>query len=408
MNIILLHGTDGSAQSNWIPWLKLQLEERGHMVFAPSLPDAAYPNGDKWSDFVINNAPFALDENTLVVGHSAGAALIPMFLQKLPEGVRIKKAILVSGFCDTLGWDKLKDLQNVTVDYERVRSKAAEIIQLHSDNDPYVPLDNAKSLGTKLGSKFRVIKGQGHFNLGPSPKYKEFPKLLAIILQEDALKQLYLMSSFRGQGVAKMVMSDAEKKLGKSADEIKVLYITTAGNLHRSEERIWIDEGRKILVKHGWQVADYDIANKSEAEVKEAVAGQDVVFVQGGQCIYMLEQAQNCNFAKVIKSALARGVIYLGESTGSIITGRDISPYRFLAKDRRENPPELENYNGLGLVNFLVRPHWNHPEKREKYLDIMREHLDEFYNISEPIITLNDDQLIYVEGDQFQIWEGEK
>lgn len=365
MNIILLHGTDGSAQSNWIPWLKAQLEERGNTVFAPSLPDAAYPNGDKWSDFVINNVPFPLDENTLIVGHSAGAALIPILLQKLPEGVKIKKAILVSGFRDTLGWDKLKDLQNVTVDYEQVRSKAAEIIQLHSDNDPYVPLDNAKSLGAELGSKFRVIKGQGHFNLGTSPKYKEFPKLLAIILQEDALKQLYLMSSFRGQGVAKMVMSDIEKKLDKSAGEIKVLYITTAGNLHRPEERIWIDEGRKILVEHGWQVADYDIANKSEAEVEEAVDRQDVVFVQGGQCIYMLERAQNCNFAKVIKSALARGVIYLGESTGSIITGRDISPYRFLTRDRRENPPELENYTGLGLVNFLV-PHTGITLKSER------------------------------------------
>lgn len=219
-------------------------------------------------------------------------------------------------------------------------------------------------------------------------------------------QQLYLMSSFRGPGVAKMVMSNVEQKLNKSPADIKVLYITTAGNLHKPEDRGWINEGRGIMQKHGWQVTDYCIENKTENEVANAIKGNDVIFVQGGQCIYMLEQAQKCNFAKVIKDALAQGVVYFGESTGSIITGRDISAYQYWAKDRRANPPKLDNYNGLGLVNFLVRPHWNHPEKRAKYLQMTRDFLEELYSISEPIITLNDNQLIYVDGDNFQIWEG--
>lgn len=55
-----------------------------------------------------------------------------------------------------------------------------------------------------------------------SPKYKEFPKLLSAILKENALQNLYLLSSFRGEDVAEMVMSDIEKQLGKSAAEIRV------------------------------------------------------------------------------------------------------------------------------------------------------------------------------------------
>jgi len=103
---------------------------------------------------------------------------------------------------------------------------------------------------------------------------------------------------------------------------------------------------------------------------------------------------------------LARGVPYIGESTGSILTGRDVSAYRFLAKDRRENPPELEDYRGMGLVNFLIRPHWNNQDKFRSYMKNIVGNFEKFFSISEPIIFLNDNQVVYVEGDKMQIWEG--
>lgn len=405
--MILLHGTDGDENSNWIPWLKMQLEKRGHEVFAPSLPDSAYPNGEKWVDYILENVPFDFDEETVVVGHSAGAALIPMLLQKLPEGTKIRKAILVSGFHDTLGWDKLKVLQNIVVDYDRAQQKANEIVLLHSDNDPYVELEQAEWLAEKLNGELRVIKGQGHFNLGTSPKYKEFPKLLAVILKENALQQLYLMSSFRGKGVAEMVMRDIEQKLGKKAEEVRVLYITTAGNLHPEGDRKWIDEGREILKKRGWEVMDYDIAGKTEEEVRAGVGRSDVVFVQGGNNFYLLKRMQECGFEEMIKKALARGVIYMGESAGSIVCSEDITAQKIMSADALERVPEITDFRGLGLVNFLIRPHWNRADqKREKYLKFLKEYPEEFFSITQPIICLNDNQLVYVEGDEFQIWEG--
>ncbi len=217
---------------------------------------------------------------------------------------------------------------------------------------------------------------------------------------------LYLASSFRGKGMAKMIMDDIERKLGKRPEEIRVSYITTAGNLHPSDKREWIDEGREILRKRGWQVFDYDIAGKTKEEVEQELGERDVVFVQGGQCMYMLEQMQKCGFAEIMKDLVTRGVPYIGESTGSIICGDDISAYRYWAKDRRENPPILKDYHGIGLVKFLLRPHWNHPEKRKQYLCRTRENLEKLYSIDQPIICLNDNQLVYVEDDKFQIWEG--
>jgi len=218
-------------------------------------------------------------------------------------------------------------------------------------------------------------------------------------------QNLYLTSSFRYPGISDLVMNDVESLLNKKSTEIKVAYITTAGNLHPADQRDWIDDGRKILQARGWQVRDIDIANKTRVEVEREIGKPDVIFVQGGQCIYMLEQAQKCHFDEIVRSLLDQGTIYIGESTGSIITGRNIEPYRFLAKDRRPNPPILANYRGMGLVNFLIRPHWNSPSKKEKYLTMFAENMDKIYNIDQPMIFLNDNQLVRVKGDNFQIWE---
>jgi len=96
------------------------------------------------------------------------------------------------------------------------------------------------------------------------------------------MKRLYLVSSFRGRGVAEMIMGDIEEKLGRKPSEIKISYIITAGNLHPEGKRDWIVEGRELLGRRGWQVFDYDIEGKTEAEVEAELCDKDVVFVQGG------------------------------------------------------------------------------------------------------------------------------
>lgn len=221
------------------------------------------------------------------------------------------------------------------------------------------------------------------------------------------MKNLYLASSFRGKGVAKMVMEDIERVLRKQAEEVKISYIITAGNLHPEGKRDWIVEGRKLLGERGWQVFDYDITGKIEAEVEKELSDKDVVFVQGGNNFYLLKQMHACNFRRVIDRALERGVPYIGESAGAIVCSRDITAQRYMSGDALKEVPGLKDFRGLGLVNFLVKPHWNREGvKREKFSKFLRENPEEFYSIEQPIICLNDNQLVRVEGDKFQIWEG--
>lgn len=221
------------------------------------------------------------------------------------------------------------------------------------------------------------------------------------------MKNLYLASSFRGKGVAEMIMEDIERLLGKKASEIRISYIITAGNLHLSDKRDWIVEGRELLGRRGWQVFDYDIEGKMEDEVEAELHDKDVVFVQGGNNFHLLKQMQGCNFREVIRRAFERGVLYIGESAGAIVCSNDISAQRYMSGDALAQVGELDDYRGLGLVNFLIKPHWNREGvKREKFSRFLRENPEAFYSIEQPIICLNDNQLVRVEGDKFRIWEG--
>jgi len=60
-----LHGFGGRPDTNWFPWLKDQLENQGHEVFIPALPQPDHIALDEKVDFVLKHGIF--DERTILV-----------------------------------------------------------------------------------------------------------------------------------------------------------------------------------------------------------------------------------------------------------------------------------------------------------------------------------------------------
>jgi predicted alpha/beta hydrolase family esterase len=181
-NALILHGTNGNSQENWFPWLKNELEHMGYKVWVPDLPGADTPNIQRYNKFIFENKEWMIDNESVLVGHSSGAVALLGLLQALPDEVIVDTCILVGAFKDDLEWDALKELFVEPLNFEKIRKHAKKIIFIHSDNDPYCPLDHARYLSEQLQAELKVIPGQKHFSTGTfGEEYREFPLLLEIL-----------------------------------------------------------------------------------------------------------------------------------------------------------------------------------------------------------------------------------
>lgn len=179
-NAIILHGTGGTPESNWFRWLEAELQAKGLQVFLPALPNTKQPSLRDNVDFVQANCPFPIDEHTLVVGHSSGAILALILAQESP--VPVGGIVAVSVFHDnSLKWEALNRLFDIDFDWEQIQAKTSKLLFIHSDTDPYVPLDQAKYVADNCNAEILVVPGQGHFNLEQSEQYRQFPKLMEVL-----------------------------------------------------------------------------------------------------------------------------------------------------------------------------------------------------------------------------------
>lgn len=176
---LILHGTNASPDDNWFMWLKGKLIGKGHQVWLPHLPNSKEPNSETYANFLLSNKDFVIDSETVIIGHSSGAVETLRLLEKID--VTIKAAILVSAFKDDLGWGALAGLFQSPFDFETIKLHCDKFIFVHSDNDPYVPLEHAEYLSERLNAELTIVEGQGHFNTESSPDYKQFPQLIEIL-----------------------------------------------------------------------------------------------------------------------------------------------------------------------------------------------------------------------------------
>src|SRR3989344_7038916 len=75
VNVFIIHGSYGHPDENWFSWLKKELEKLGCKVFVPRFPTPEGQNLDSWMK-VISGYDDLLDNNSIIVGHSMGCALI--------------------------------------------------------------------------------------------------------------------------------------------------------------------------------------------------------------------------------------------------------------------------------------------------------------------------------------------
>jgi dipeptidase E len=142
------------------------------------------------------------------------------------------------------------------------------------------------------------------------------------------------------------------------------------------------------------------VTGKTKAIIAKEIKKADVIYFSGGNTFYLLQQIQLTQSASVFRNAIKAGKIYIGTSAGSIVAGPDIYPTYKL--DNAKQAPKLKGYKGLGLVDFVVLPHWGSRHFKERYLN---QRLSHNYNTKNKLILLNDYQYVQIESDWYRIVE---
>lgn len=177
-NYIILHGSFGSKDGNWFPWLKKELEKKNYKVEVPQMPvGIGNQNYENWSKELDR---LSINENTTIIAHSIAPVFVCKYL--INNKLKVEKLIFVCGFNNYLGIDSDFDAVNEPMfidNLEDIKKYCDNIVCFYSDNDPYVKFDVEKLFADTITSEQFIIKNGGHINAESG--YTKFEELLKCI-----------------------------------------------------------------------------------------------------------------------------------------------------------------------------------------------------------------------------------
>lgn len=171
--IILIHGMSATSQNHWFPWLKKELKKRKIKVTNRTFPNNLRAEERVLLDFLDKN--LKADANTILIGHSSGAAVA----MRYAESHKLYGSILIGALYTDLGYKEEQEtgLFKRKWNWEKIRKNQNWIIQFASLDDPFIPIEQPRYIHKMLKTEYHEYKDQKHFG---SEHYspKKFPDLL--------------------------------------------------------------------------------------------------------------------------------------------------------------------------------------------------------------------------------------
>jgi predicted alpha/beta hydrolase family esterase len=174
MQVLILHGWQGSGPDHWQTWLAGRLRERGVDVRSPDLPDADEPDPEAW-DAALQEELDAMvaPEERVVVCHSLGCAAWLRHAARRP-GVQAARVLLVAPPTPDSDIPQVARFFPTGADADAVAAIAGETRLACSENDPYCPEGAIARFGEPLCIPVDLVPGGGHLNpdagCGPWPE----------------------------------------------------------------------------------------------------------------------------------------------------------------------------------------------------------------------------------------------
>jgi len=166
------------ATSNWYSWFAHEMRQRSGVTecVLRDFPDPYQCKESVWTPFVTNDV--GLDEDTIIVGHSTGAACAMRLLESepkraamvstTPSSTSLRGVVLVAAAYTDMGVEseRRSEYFNRPWNWEKMKQGANKIALFHGTDDPLIPVAEARFIAEKLkGDNFEYYEmmGASHF-----------------------------------------------------------------------------------------------------------------------------------------------------------------------------------------------------------------------------------------------------
>ncbi len=162
---VLLHGYTATPKSNFRPWLKKELEKRGHSVEVPTMPNTKDPNVAEQVEYVLTHCHF--DDNTILLGHSLGSVVAIKVAERLKKP--LLRLILVAGFMQPKFKDHSRPFEknfDWTFDTAKIKKNVGQVLLLRASNDSAVPQERSEYIKQQIGGTIYDFQAEDNHACG--------------------------------------------------------------------------------------------------------------------------------------------------------------------------------------------------------------------------------------------------
>jgi predicted alpha/beta hydrolase family esterase len=172
----MIHGNGGgTGEGCWFPWVADTLRKMGFDVQNPTMPDNVEAKSHIWLPYMEHE--LAVGHDTIVIGHSSGAVAA----MRYAESHKIHGSILVGACYTDLGEEseRISGYYTAPWHWGHIKDNQKWIVQFASQDDPFIPIKEARHIHQELDSEYHEYTDREHF--GWPTDIKEFPELLEVI-----------------------------------------------------------------------------------------------------------------------------------------------------------------------------------------------------------------------------------
>jgi peptidase E len=117
------------------------------------------------------------------------------------------------------------------------------------------------------------------------------------------MNQLFLTS------IAGDVLDDIVQYLPKKPTESNLAFIITASEVYTGD-LWWLKKDKSKLLELGFNITEFSITGLTKFEIEEKLANIDIIFVAGGNQLYLLDQAIKTGFDQILLSTFISSPIF--------------------------------------------------------------------------------------------------